>query len=644
MPHVPADPFFGPPFIDVNKQLSSPFPHRYVHGGFEGTDTRFALYFPEASRYRGRALQWLEGGAGGHEGPEAHSPDVTAYYLELASSLGAYWVESNQGHIGPDPGPDDPTVTTYRASLATALYARELAEELYGEAPHHSYLFGGSGGGMRSILCMENTTDIWDGAVPFVAGDPSAVWHPGEATAAAVANLLGSRLHGVVDAIEPGGTGDPYADLDALQAQDLRSLLEAGFPAEALFQFSRPSLENLMTPQLIQGMERTDPEFVSEFWSDDAYLGGAGALDDRLIDVHAVVSAVIDADELRARGINDHDPSASVAGVAPGLAPSVTAVTLEPRPPQASEFATVVAETGKAKGATFSSLGTFGDVALLRATGPGGGAGLTPGDSLSIDNRTVLAFANHHRYAAARERAAAPFPLTMLPMTGRFAGKMILVNGTLDASVTLPAGIAYDALVRKTLDGATDARWRFWLVENAGHVGAFGPPGPPPVLQTRLASYRGVVDQALADLVAWVEEGREPAPSTKYKFPHGRLELPADAGERGGLQPVVTATVNGGTRADIRRGQTLTFEVEAAAPTDGGSIIEFEWDFLGTGEFPYRHKVGSPTSRTAHSTSYTFEDPGTYFPAVRVTARRPGSPDGLAKLENIARVRVVVTG
>ena len=46
--YVPVDEFFGAAWIDVDEWREIPAPHRYVHGGFEGTDTRFSFYFPPA--------------------------------------------------------------------------------------------------------------------------------------------------------------------------------------------------------------------------------------------------------------------------------------------------------------------------------------------------------------------------------------------------------------------------------------------------------------------------------------------------------------------------------------------------------------------------------------------------------------------
>ena len=37
------DSLFAKPYIDVDEWRNEPVRHRYVHGGFEGTETRFSL-------------------------------------------------------------------------------------------------------------------------------------------------------------------------------------------------------------------------------------------------------------------------------------------------------------------------------------------------------------------------------------------------------------------------------------------------------------------------------------------------------------------------------------------------------------------------------------------------------------------------
>ena len=61
MPHneLYPDPLFVEPFVDIDEWRDVPVRHRYVHGGFTGTDLRFSMYFPPAERYDGRFMQPL---------------------------------------------------------------------------------------------------------------------------------------------------------------------------------------------------------------------------------------------------------------------------------------------------------------------------------------------------------------------------------------------------------------------------------------------------------------------------------------------------------------------------------------------------------------------------------------------------------
>src|SRR2546423_8090281 len=96
------DSFFGPPYVDIDEWRDSPQRHRYVHGGFGGTDTRFSFYFPPAEEYRGRFVHMLEGGVGGNESTVLGMMGL-GNSLDLPFGLGAYLVESNQGHLASDP-------------------------------------------------------------------------------------------------------------------------------------------------------------------------------------------------------------------------------------------------------------------------------------------------------------------------------------------------------------------------------------------------------------------------------------------------------------------------------------------------------------------------------------------------------------
>lgn len=48
-----SDSLFSKPFIDIDEWRDKPVRHRYIHGGFEKTETRFSFYFPPKEQYQG---------------------------------------------------------------------------------------------------------------------------------------------------------------------------------------------------------------------------------------------------------------------------------------------------------------------------------------------------------------------------------------------------------------------------------------------------------------------------------------------------------------------------------------------------------------------------------------------------------------
>jgi hypothetical protein len=644
------DPFFGPPYVDADEWLDEPERHRRVHGGFLGTDTRFSFYFPPPSVYRGRFLHWLEGGPGGHE-------TVAARLLDFPFAQGAYVVESNQGHLGTDPGPPNPTITNYRASEATARYAAEMATEMYGSPPHHGYMWGGSGGGFRTISGLENVGDVWDGGVPFVSGSRSGMGggthtHMGSVQGE-VMRRLGDKLADAVEAFEPGGSGDPYIGLDPQQRDALAALLEGGYQSGALFELNRPSVATLLMSSFgISMMRSADPQFFEDFWTVPGYAGADGDLAEDLIDDKAVVSRVMRLDELEAANLMD--PALAMANsVAPSLEMSPVGISLDRQPPTRSRYAAIRLLSGKGAGQELTCFGTRGDVLVASATGAELASSVAPGDEVLISNRDWLAYCSYHRYVGERGAALADPRLRRsggrlaveLPESGRFAGRIILVNGTLDSGVILSA-LIYDRLVRDQFGEEADVRFRLWWTDNASHVpGSALAPGPIPVTTTRLVDYMGINQQAMMDLIEWVEHDRPPASSTSFTYEDGQLRLPDDAGERLGLQPVVSATVDGSPASRVTAGEPVTFAVVAETPPNAGTIISAEWDFDGTGTWPYHHEgIDGSAHRVELAVQHVFDRPGVYYPAVRVRSHRHGDLDArFGRIENLDRVRVVVT-
>ena len=83
------EPRFNAPYVDVDEERTTPVPHRYIHGGFTGTDARFSFYFPPADRYEGRFFQPT------HQ--LFFSEDAQEGAITFTLQSGAYLVQSNMG-------------------------------------------------------------------------------------------------------------------------------------------------------------------------------------------------------------------------------------------------------------------------------------------------------------------------------------------------------------------------------------------------------------------------------------------------------------------------------------------------------------------------------------------------------------------
>jgi hypothetical protein len=659
------DPFFGPAFVDADEWRDAPVRHRYVHGGFEGTDTRFSFYFPPAEQWRGRLLQPLEGGNGGHENT-AQGPMGSTAGIAFAAAAGCYLVESNQGHFGDDMRIllSEPTVGAYRASAQSARYSWELAAEMYGAPPHHGYVLGGSGGSARCLLCLENCPDVWQGAVPYIMGH-STSWSLGFSVQAHAARVLGARMTDVIDAVEPGGTGDPFAGLTGEQREALAAMYRAGFPRGAESSFATSGYAGTFASH-ISALEKHDPTYIDDFWTVAGYMGADGELATSLVEEKTTVARVVTVGEIAATG----DPRGRMllmfAGAGGDAAAAPAAIVLDGADPQVMVGAAMQFVTGEAAGRRLFCTGAVGD-ALLGGAGTGERfEGVQPGDEVLVDNREYLAYTYFHRYQVdARAPEYAQFLVDGAPMypqrernfarsgllsggtpRGVFTGKMIVVQNAHDAACWPNAALSYRRTVERNLGGALGDHYRLWFNEHAAHLPAsFNPVGEPPVPATRLIDYGGSLEQALLDLMAWAEDGAAPPEETGYALDADqRLTLAPTAAERGGVQPVVLATANGSQRADVAAGEPVAFCLEAEAPRGGGTITRVEWDFDGTGAFPFVQEGvdgSSPSIRV--ETSHAYDTPGTYFPCARVTAHRGGDVDAVhCRLVNLGRARVVV--
>ena len=94
---------------------------------------------------------------------------------------------------------------------------------------------------------------------------------------------------------------------------------------------------------------------------------------------------------------------------------------------------------------------------------------------------------------------------------------MIVVQNAHDAACWPNAAISYRRAVERNLGDALDDHYRLWFNDHAAHLPAsFNPVGDPPVPTTRLVDYGGSLEQAVRDLMEWVEDGTAPPAETGY--------------------------------------------------------------------------------------------------------------------------------
>jgi hypothetical protein len=225
-----------------------------VSGHFEGTQTKFTVYLPPARQWKGRFFQYTY---------PLVNENAADRSVAFGAASGAYTVQAS-GTSG------------YRHSAAAAKFAETLAAKYYGSGSRriYGYLYGPSGGSFQTVGAMENTTGVWDGAVPVVLGVPTSI--PTNFFVRAHARLvLRDVADQIADALRPGGSGNPYAGLTPVQADTLREVTALGVPLKAWqdpgYVLGLSTADGLLGfGAVIRGI---DPTYVTDFWTKPGYLG-----------------------------------------------------------------------------------------------------------------------------------------------------------------------------------------------------------------------------------------------------------------------------------------------------------------------------------------------------------------------------------
>lgn len=650
-----SDPVLTQPFVDIDEQRDSPVPHRYVHGGFEGTETRFSFYFPAAEVYEGRFFQ--------HVTPVPQSENLAPLAtgeedrIGFSVASGAYFVETNGGGSkAADPFSGmDPTLAAYRVSAEAAAFSRVVAARIYGPHRPYGYLYGGSGGGYRTIGAAENTTGVWDGFVPYVTPTPMSV--PSNFSVRMHAQrVLRDVFDDIVDAYDAGG--DPgKLQLSTEQRDALTEATRMGFPPRSWFGWRTMGMHGFSA--VYPGVVAADPTYADDFWSTPGYLGaepGASVHDDRM-QLHTTITDVLTAGTATGLPVGGVDESFLHAHGENG---AVTGIRLADTPQGWAQGAILTVTSGQAAGTVLRLLEVNGDTLIFE---PGQDAAtqqsLAPGDEVFLDNSTFLAAQTYHRHQVPGPEygawdmfraddgsplrpqrpmllgpAFASFTAGTVP-TGAVSEKMIAVLCLLDREAFPWHGDWLRQAIANHLGEDASSHFRLWYIDNALHGDSEEQEYP-----TRTVSYLGALQTALRQIAAWVENGVEPAPDSTYQLVDGQVIVPS-SGPRGGVQPTASLTVDGAEAVTVRVGETVSVRITADAAA-GGIITDTDTDLTGVGEWTGRLDVAA-APRVELATETSFASPGTYFVSVRVTAQTQGDAlDPHARVHNIARARIVV--
>lgn len=639
--HVTADsidPDYAEPFVDISEERTEPVPHRYVSGGFKGTDARFSFYFPPRAQYQGRFFH--------NTYPMAVTSDIGPFPIQFEVAVGdlgftldsgAYYVQTNNGLVFRNPGAD-PAIAAYRVNAAAAKFSRRVAAELYGEHRPWGYLFGGSGGAYQTMGAAENTSGVWDGFVPFVPGCNHAI--PSMFTVRMHAlRVLRQRpgvLARIADAVEVGGSGDPYAGLTDEEAGALREVTSMGYPPRGWY--LHETLDSGYFANISGMIPMMDPGYADDFWAKPGYLGT--------------------------------DPASSIGEARFRFDSTVAAVS---GPPFVIELADLpegngqdghlVVLSGEAAGASLPIARVEGKtVQLIAVLDHAKAAGIRPGDQVRIDNSWALALETYHRHQVPpttdyygwnqfRDAADQPNypqrPVLVGPagtanaagavLTGQIHGKVLMLSALMDIDAYAWQADWYRSLVQQAKGTDFADNFALWFVDRAHHENPL-----TPLQRTQVASFSGALQQALRDLATWVETGRKPS-ETNYTVTDTQVTVPAEAAARGGVQPVVDLLANGSVRAEVRAGEPVTLAATIAVPPGAGQVVSAEWDLEGTGTFAAA-EIGTPAATVTLTARHAYPAPGTYFAVIRVGAQREGdAATPYARVLNLARARIVVS-
>lgn len=585
-------------------------------------------------------------------------------------------------------------VATHRHQAAATKVAKGMANELYGNSDKiYSYFWGCSGGGTVAIGAAENTTGVWDGIQPHCVGTSvDAQYHSFYWQAHYTMAIPQEKRAAIAAAAAPGGTDDIYAGLNDEERAVLDEFLAAGYPQAIIgnhFKFLTPLIDPI-------DIRLGDPTYEDDFWTKPGYAGAhpPDYLKAALVDGWATITG-IERDENGTPTLIRFDPA-----------------TVPPLGTTGDNYLEywVYEDDGKTRlidptrsfgqptenKPRYSLMGKFDpQAATLQLTGnlpalmgppqpitnsPVLLDALEVGSKLRINNRFILAMYYYPRYSVVegikshdqyRNADGSPIypqrpdlsPLTHSSYrtmggrieTGDINAKIMILEGMSDQLSWPIFNVGYAERVQRTLGPEkSEEMMRFYLHDNGSHAEGAGQPG--------------VFRQSIQDMIAWVEQGIAPPPSTQYEVVKGQVVPAAAASDRFGLQPVMSFTANGGDRAEVAAGEPVELRAILEMPPQAGQIVRYSWtiadadDAVTITENPVETGavdqyswsfsdaeeavtvLDDPQPRVDIGRSINFAEPGTYVIRLTVNGQRDGllKPADRTLMENFQDVTIIV--
>ena len=688
--HALTDPRYQEPFIDVEEIRSrtqadgSEISFRYVHGGFTGTSVKFSYCFPRRDAFKGRFFQYLSPFPGPDEELSSLTKTGVDDVISFCLQNGAYFVESNMGSAAMfAPGGDD--TDRWKSSAAVAEFGRKKAMEIYGCSRPIGIVFGGSGGGYKTMACIENT-DAWDGAVPFVIGSPASL--PNTITMHAQGQRVLRNCFGkIVDNLDAGGSGDMYDGLNETESAMLRELTDMGFPPMAWYLEAAGKIDDGALPVLAPGVKMADPGFFEDFWTVPGYAGadpGSSAVKDRLqfkgtvkrVHLPGKPESMDEENEIESRnGVDDAWKKMLTDG-------KDAWIELDAVPAGDDLYlkgVNITLVTGEAAGKQL----LLGD--MKRDAEMGGGfltigmcfgmddlsgvlSMVKPGDELTLDNSDYIAIQHYYRHQVPdasfhawdqfRNEDGTPStpqrPNVMgyvmngtgRPQDGQIQGKVIVVQALMDESTCPWCGDWYRNKVIEAKGSEDD--FRLYYMQRCMHNNSNDS------ANNMVVNYMGALYQAILDMADWLQTGKEPLKTTKYERIGGQIVEEADPARRNGMQAGIVLTANGQKCCRVKAGGEFVLRSEATLPENAGEITGISFDFRDRRGFPEKIKGLFPVKGNLVKTEkdgvkgayseliYRFDEPGIFFISSRVSSQRNGKKDIFTQVKNLDRVRIIV--